>query len=187
MSTNKIPTLEETIERMKTEIIAESRIPDEASDFGTLHDFIDANELGGLCEDAIFDALVEHFGGRDKDDGMPDGMMDYVNAAQDAVSAWLEGGGLKRARNPAVAMLEEIVAKLKSVDVDHVFGIPQTRIEAALAQQAKADSPSSPAVAALKEILRDCKEASEMEDAIELFDRFEKIATEAIAKSEGGL
>ena len=34
MSTNKIPTLEETIERMKTEIIAESRIPDEASDFG---------------------------------------------------------------------------------------------------------------------------------------------------------
>lgn len=34
------------------------------------------------------------------------------------------------------ALLEEIRAKLKEVDVDHVFGIPLSRIEAALGRQA---------------------------------------------------
>ncbi len=36
--------------------------------------------------------MIEHFGGRDEDEGMPDAMMKVTNDAQDTISAWLFAG-----------------------------------------------------------------------------------------------
>ena len=38
------------------------------------------------------DALIAHFGGRDGHGGMPQGMLDYINAAQEAIDKWLKNG-----------------------------------------------------------------------------------------------
>lgn len=88
-----IPTLEETVERMKTEIMfdmEDGQVPRTVRSFGELHEYVDANCYGGFCH-AVADRLIEHFGGRDSDEGMPQGMLDYINAAQDAIDAWLKG------------------------------------------------------------------------------------------------
>lgn len=66
------------------------RVPIQVRSFSDLHDYIDANELGGFCDDKFCDELIAHFGGRDAyNDGMPDGMLSYMNACQDAVGEWL--------------------------------------------------------------------------------------------------
>jgi hypothetical protein len=96
-----IPTLEETIAVMKHQVIADVsnlHVPVNVKSFGDLHDFVDANEYGGFCDDAFSDRLIEHFGGRDpKHEGMPDGMLDYINAAQSAIDSWIREGGLSEA------------------------------------------------------------------------------------------
>lgn len=78
---------QEVLDEMKTK-----RIPKTVKTFGDLHDYIDANELGGFCEDAMFDALVLNFGGRDEHEGMPQGMLDYINECQEAIHTWLQEG-----------------------------------------------------------------------------------------------
>lgn len=94
------PNLQETIQRMKSEVmgyIAQGRIPATVSTFGELHDYIDANCLGGFCEDnGITDTLIQMHGGRDDDEGMPDQVIQYMNDAQNAIHAWLEAGEHKR-------------------------------------------------------------------------------------------
>lgn len=94
-----IITLEATITRMKAEVlrdIAIGVVPNDASSFAELHDYVDANYYGGFCEDEVADALIAQFGGRDADEGMPQGMpqgmVDFMNAAQDAVHEWLQLG-----------------------------------------------------------------------------------------------
>lgn len=87
-----IPTLEETVERMKREIlddIGAGRVPTTITCFADLDDHRDANAYGGFCDDAVFDALLEHFGGRDEDEGKPAGMDKYIDDAQAAVDAWI--------------------------------------------------------------------------------------------------
>lgn len=94
---NAIPTLEQTIARMKTEILHDVQsgiVPATVSTFSALHDFVDANEYGGFCDNALADSLIQHFGGRDDNEAMPDGLMNYMNAAQDAIDAWLQDGGI---------------------------------------------------------------------------------------------
>jgi hypothetical protein len=96
-----VPSLEQTVERMKREVLddeAEGRFcAAEVSSFSDLHDHVDANEYGGFCEDGVADPLIAHFGGRDPvHEGMPDGFLDYMDKAQDAVDAWIKGGGLLR-------------------------------------------------------------------------------------------
>ena len=88
-----IPTLEATVERMIAEIISDmgsTHVPYIITDFSDLHDYVDANCYGGFCEDELAGALVDHFGGRDEHEGMPQGMIDYINEAQAAVDAWLK-------------------------------------------------------------------------------------------------
>lgn len=90
-------TLEETILQMKQEIISdvmELRVPANVKNFGELHDFVDANEYGGFCEDPIMDEIIAHFGGRDACGNMPDGALSYMNSAQNQAGAWIELGGL---------------------------------------------------------------------------------------------
>ena len=88
-----IPTLDETIGRMKAEIredMRAGRISNNPAGFADLHDFVDANEYGGFCEDELADRLIKHFGGRDEHEGMPQGLLDYINAAQEAIDKWLK-------------------------------------------------------------------------------------------------
>ena len=90
-----IPTIEQTIRRMKDEVeedIETGRVPPTVKRFSELHDYVDANAYGGFCEDGFADAMVEHFGGRDEHDGMPDAMLHYINEAQSAIDTWLQAG-----------------------------------------------------------------------------------------------
>jgi len=91
------PTLDESIERMKQEIIEDikvGRVPEDCPSFSALHDYVDANCYGGFCEDDFLQALVEHFGGRDENEGMPDDLMDYLNDAQNSIDRWIKEGGM---------------------------------------------------------------------------------------------
>lgn len=65
------------------------QLPRSIRSFGQLGDHCDENCLGGICDDKKFNALVAAFGGRDVDDGMPQGMLDLINAARDKINHWL--------------------------------------------------------------------------------------------------
>ena len=95
--TTTIPTLDESIERMKHEIIEDvkaGRVPAECPSFSALHDYVDANCYGGFCDDGALQVLIDHFGGRNEDEGMPDDLMNYLNDAQNAIDLWLKNGGI---------------------------------------------------------------------------------------------
>lgn len=64
-------TKEEIHDLVDTEIV-----PDSVRSFSELHDYIDANELGGFCDEAGIDWSLEH-----------------RNIVQDSVHAWLSNGG----------------------------------------------------------------------------------------------
>lgn len=73
------------------EIIADVRkgiVPKTVTTFGELHDFVDANEYGGLCDGEMMDAL------RASLDGNEEEVMVFANKLQDAVDGWLRGGGV---------------------------------------------------------------------------------------------
>jgi hypothetical protein len=87
-----VPTLEQTVSRMKSEILDDINkgvIPNKVNSFSELHDYVDANTYGGFCEDKVADALIEFFGGRTKDEGMPEKFHDYMNQAQTSIDEWL--------------------------------------------------------------------------------------------------
>lgn len=80
------------VEQMKREVmedIASGNVPASVSSFSELHDYVDANCYGGFCDDDFSDALVEQFGGRDEDEGMPQAMVDLINECQNEIGAWL--------------------------------------------------------------------------------------------------
>lgn len=86
-------TVEQHFEQMKAEILADMAsglVPKTVASFSELHDYVDANEYGGFCNDAQFDEMVTQYGGRNEHDGMPQGMVDHINKCQNAVSTWLK-------------------------------------------------------------------------------------------------
>jgi hypothetical protein len=88
---------DETIERMKREVLKDvklGKVPSTVKTFAELHDYVDANEYGGFCDEAFSDMLTQHFGGPNKKTGMPQGMLDFMNAAQNAIDTWIKEGGL---------------------------------------------------------------------------------------------
>ena len=77
--------LEETVERMKHEILADvklGKVPATVKAFSELHDYVDANEYGGFCEEEFVDMLVQHFGGLNDETGMPPEMLDFIVSVQ---------------------------------------------------------------------------------------------------------
>lgn len=88
---------EETIERMKREVLADvklGKVPTTVKSFSELHDYVDANEYGGFCEEEFVDMLVQHFGGLNDGTGMPEGMLDFINSSQNSINSWIKEGGL---------------------------------------------------------------------------------------------
>lgn len=90
----------ETVARMKTEILGDmgssgmigSRMDTEPKTFVELHDYVDANEYGGFCEDALNDAFCSFFGSRNENEGMPDAFLIFMNDCQDDIDEWLKNG-----------------------------------------------------------------------------------------------
>lgn len=81
-------------EAIKNEILTDMSngvVPYTVNSFSELHDYVDANCYGGLCNERVMDGLISFFGGRDADEAMPDGLMAYINNAQDIVDGWLRG------------------------------------------------------------------------------------------------
>lgn len=72
-----------------TKLMADGIVPRTVKSYSELHDYCDANCLGGLCRDAVCDPLISKYGGRDKDEGMPQGLLDLINAAQKEIGNWL--------------------------------------------------------------------------------------------------
>ncbi|CAG9165538.1 hypothetical protein [Cupriavidus pinatubonensis] len=65
--------------------IATGRIPPTVTDFATLHDFVDANEFGGLCEDeGEWNRLFPRTSAAEGDV-----FCEAANRVQDALSQWL--------------------------------------------------------------------------------------------------
>lgn len=96
---NTMFDLEQTITRMKSEILLDvlcGYLPADVSSFSQLHDFVDANAYGGFCDDETLNNLIDHFGGRDENDGFPDELVNFINAAQDAINEWLKVGGIAK-------------------------------------------------------------------------------------------
>ena len=90
--------IEYAIERSKAEILEDIEhgpVPNTVSSFSELHDYVDANEYGGLCSEAWFclpddteDDTVEANGGW---------LLHFEHsvAIQDAVDAWLQRGRIR--------------------------------------------------------------------------------------------
>lgn len=77
------------------ELVMSGLVPTTLASFGELHDYVDANCLGGLCEDEIFDGLIAHFGGPDEHGGIPDGMLNFINMCQDNLDLIIKSGYFK--------------------------------------------------------------------------------------------
>lgn len=74
-----------SVERAKVEILTDIR--DEAvpvvESFSELHDYVDANEYGGLCDEP-------HPYGLEGEE-----WLQWGNAVQEALNIWIVGGGLR--------------------------------------------------------------------------------------------
>ena len=87
----------EAVARAKNEVldlIASGDVPEGVSSFADLHDFVDANGLGGLCDDEFL-ARVEAAGVILPDDGRgvaSDEFIAFGDDVQGAVDAWLKDG-----------------------------------------------------------------------------------------------
>ena len=94
-TTNEIPTVEQTVAAIKREILADigtavsssgQVMPATVSTFSELHDYVDANTYGGMC-DTLAD-LMDSF----QSDEANEAWMVHCNKATDIVDAWLRAG-----------------------------------------------------------------------------------------------
>lgn len=90
-----IKTKDQVVAQMLDEIRADVRlgyVPESVSCFSELHDYVDANEYGGFCDDDFVDAMIAHFGDRDAEEGMPQGFINFMNECQDEVDSVIRSG-----------------------------------------------------------------------------------------------
>ena len=95
--------MEAAVARAKREIQADvklGRVPTSVTSFSELHDYVDANEYGGLCDDGQ--------PGMDHEDWIA-----WGNSIQTRVDTWIKGGGL-------LSGLYEVSFTLSEVKVEHV-------------------------------------------------------------------
>lgn len=80
----KIITAIEQGKREILEDISTGRVPATVKDFSDLHDYVDANEYGGLCENGWLESDITG--------DMTDDTHNAASAVQDALHAWLVAG-----------------------------------------------------------------------------------------------
>jgi hypothetical protein len=82
------PTVAELTEAMKTEVrdlIADGNVPETVQDFSDLHDYVDANMLGGS-------KLPEYPDDDDEAEEWSNTAVELLNEAQTEISRWLTSG-----------------------------------------------------------------------------------------------
>lgn len=106
------PDLQATIQRMKSEILADiaaGLVPASVASFSELHDYVDANEYGGFCDDEAMTTILELQNERDsldeealrnwpkagELDELDETYTRLANDAQNAINAWIASGVLK--------------------------------------------------------------------------------------------
>lgn len=107
-----VPSLDETIARMKSEILADVKaglVPADCKSFSALHDYVDANKYGGFCDDNFLTKLW-NFHGSYSDDGCPEEVHEFTNNAQMAIDEWL-GQGMEKVGDGAQRALSLEAAK----------------------------------------------------------------------------
>lgn len=122
----------EKVDQMKAEILAlmgAGVIPRSVQSFAELHDFVDANCIGGFCDDDYFHELYAKFGGPDGLGGMPNGMVDFINACQNGIDAWLKARKAEPTE-PAVPApsLEDQVQQLVELAMNGAVGSIQSAL-----------------------------------------------------------
>lgn len=85
--------IEKIVERAKGEILSDVRtkiVPKTAASFSELHDYVDGNYYGGLCDDDETNPLVIAgiMGDTEVD-------MDVCNEVQNRLDLWIKMGGLR--------------------------------------------------------------------------------------------
>ncbi len=86
---NRRKWIEERVEQSKLEIVDDmtsGRVPDTINYFGALHDWVDANEYGGLCDETLAAQCPT-----------TEDWLDLGNEVQNIVHAWLVAGGAQKA------------------------------------------------------------------------------------------
>lgn len=89
-----------TMKREVSDLIASGIIPASVQTFSELHDYCDANELGGFCDDsegetlAGFDLWNTTFPAKvgEADSMLSDAATDAISECQNAIDAWLRNG-----------------------------------------------------------------------------------------------
>lgn len=79
--------LDETVKLAQQQILADIAsgvVPPTVSTFGELHDYVDANEYGGLCD------MADQY--RDQYDEVPESYWLFCGRVQDALHQWLVAG-----------------------------------------------------------------------------------------------
>lgn len=91
----------DAVRRAKAEIVEDlisSRVPAwKIASFGDLHDYVDANEYGGLCDDEVIDRGNELFPERTDDTIKSQGLMDACEEIQNTLDAWIKSGEMLKA------------------------------------------------------------------------------------------
>lgn len=83
-------TFAEDIAAMKREVLRgmiDGTIPLSVEDFGELHDYVDADCLGGWCNDSEYDKLCDSRG------KMTSTALDYLESLYECMSEWIEERG----------------------------------------------------------------------------------------------
>jgi len=78
------------------ELVSMGTIPNTVANFSELHDFIDANELGGFCDADLQDTFLAIFPKHsDADEALvSDAFLDACNTIQNTVNQWIVEGGI---------------------------------------------------------------------------------------------
>jgi hypothetical protein len=90
--TNQPPCLNRVVSAMKAhvlEMMRSGQVPPATDSLSALHEHCDGNCLGGICDDDVFEQLVHAFGGRDEEESLPRAMNQFLQDAENQVSAWL--------------------------------------------------------------------------------------------------
>lgn len=105
--------IDKTIARMKSEILEDVRsglIPAGVKSFGELHDHVDANEYGGLCEDStetelngldLINKLFPDAEGTNNGTYNSEAGMDACNHMQNVVHEWIASGEMRKQHKAA--------------------------------------------------------------------------------------
>jgi len=108
--------LNDAIDRAKGEIlsdVAKGKVPSTVESFGELHDYVDANEYGGLCDPDLY---------ADED-------TEFAQAVQEAVHGWITAGSIKTAAGRRVLVAKFDISGFSEAEAQRFAGALSAQAE----------------------------------------------------------